>query len=337
MSASPATTPALSGAESRLLADPSVRIAALVVTVGALFWWLSDQYPADIPAFLPWDFFWIDYLCIAFPLAWYIRGLAMTPEVQRPHIMRRISFLLGVAIVYAVVQTRFVYLAQHMFFLNRMQQLGMHHMGPVLIALGWPGETIGKGMPDFMHRVVQNRWLQGFLRIVQNPLIAGTIFVGLLGLWLIPSVHLPAMISPALYDVMNLSMVIDGLLFWFLILDPRAKPEAAHSFAVRLITVIIVCFPEMLIGASLSFTTRSIYAYYDLCGRLFPAISAMEDQHIGGIIIWIPGSLISSAAFLIIMIHLRVQEDKLNGGKHTEDIVLPSGQRISSAGWTGRS
>ena len=213
----------------------------------------------------------------------------------------------------------------------------MHHLGPVLVALGWPGATIGKGMPDFLHRVIRNRVLQGFLRVVQNPLIAGAIFVGLLGLWLIPSVHLPAMISPALYDAMNLSMVIDGLLFWFLILDPRPAPEAAHSFAIRLVTVIIVCFPEMLIGASLSFTTHSIYAYYDLCGRLFPAISAMEDQHIGGIIIWIPGSLISSASFLIIMIHLRLQEDKQNGGKHTEDIVLPNGQRISSNAWTGRS
>jgi putative membrane protein len=132
-------------------------------------------------------------------------------------------------------------------------------------------------------------------------------------------------------------MVIDGLLFWFLILDPRPAPEAAHSYATRLITVIVVCFPEMLIGALLSFTTTSIYAYYDLCGRLLPSIGALEDQHIGGIVVWIPGSLISSAAFMIIMVHLRLQEDKAVGGNHQDDIVLPSGIRVSSASWTGRS
>jgi putative membrane protein len=323
--------------DSRLMADPSLRLSALVVLVGAVFYVLSDRYPADLPAFLPWDFIWTDYLCIAFPLAWYLRGLWLTPAGNRPHVLRRVAFLTGVALIYAVTQTRFVYFAQHMFFLNRIQQLGMHHIGPVLVALGWPGETIARGMPQFMHRLIRMRWLQAVLRVVQQPLVAGAVFVGLLALWLIPAVHLPAMISPVLYDTMNLSMVIDGLLFWFLILDPRPTPEAAHSYATRLITVILVCFPEMLIGALLSFTTTSIYAYYDLCGRLLPSIGALEDQHIGGIVIWIPGSLISSAAFMIIMVHLRMQEDKAVGGIHHDDIILPSGARVSSASWTGRS
>jgi putative membrane protein len=315
----------------------SFRLASFVVLVGATLWWTSEMWPAHMPAFLPWDFFWVDYLCLALPLVWYLRGLSLTPREEWPHPFRIVSFLSGIVVIYAVTETRFVYLAQHMFFLNRLQQLGMHHVGPVLVALGWPGAVIARGMPDFMHRVVRMRWLQAFLRVVQQPVIAGTIFAGLLCLWLIPQVHLPSMISPTLYNVMNLSMVIDGLLFWFLILDPRPAPEAAHGYGTRLITVILVCFPEMLIGADLSLTTQSWYPYYDLCGRLFPAIAALEDQHIGGIIIWIPGSLISSAAFLIIMLHLRLHEDKAAGGKHTDDIVLPSGVRISSASWTGRS
>lgn len=306
---------------ARLMANPSLRLSAVVVLLGAVLWFLSDRYPADIPAFLPWDFFWTDYLCIAFPLGWYLRGLWLTPAGSRPHVMRQVAFLTGVALIYAVTQTRFVYFAQHMFFLNRIQQLGMHHIGPVLVALGWPGATIARGMPPLMHRLIRMRWLKAALRVVQQPLIAGAVFVGLLGLWLIPAVHLPAMISPVLYDTMNLSMVLDGLLFWFLILDPRPTPEAAHSYATRLITVILVCFPEMLIGAMLSFTTTSIYAYYDLCGRLLPSIGALEDQHIGGIVIWIPGSLISSAAFMIIMVHLRMQEDKAGGGIHHDDII----------------
>ncbi|HVY13922.1 MAG TPA: cytochrome c oxidase assembly protein [Rhodopila sp.] len=321
----------------RLIADPSARLATVVIVVGAVLAWLANDYPADIPAFLPWDFYWTDYLCIAFPLAWYLRGLWLTPAGQRPHAMRRIAFLTGVALIYAVTQTRFVYFAQHMFFLNRIQQLGMHHIGPVLVALGWPGDTIARGMPAFIHRIIRARWLQSVMRVLQQPVVAGFIFVGLLALWVDPAVHFPAMISPVLYDTMNLTMVIDGLLFWFLILDPRPVPQAAHSYATRLVTVILVCFPEMIIGAALSFTTTSLYAYYDLCGRLIPSIGALQDQHIGGVVIWIPGSLISSAAFMIIMIHLRVQEDKAVDGKHRDDIVLPSGARVSSASWTGRA
>lgn len=336
MSATDANTGFRGTRPGRLITDPSMRIIALVIATGGVIAWLSDRYPADMPFFLPWDFFWIDYLCIVLPLIWYLRGLWLTPAGQRPHILRRVAFLTGVALIYAMTQTRYVYFAQHMFFLNRIQHLGMHHLGPWLVALGWPGATIARGMPAFMYRVIRARWLRAFLRVVQQPVIAGTLFVGLLAFWLIPSVHLPAMLSPVLYDTMNLSMVIDGLLFWFLILDPRPSPQAAHSYATRLITVILISFPEILLGATLSFTTTSIYAYYDLCGRLLPSIGAMEDQHIGGIIIWIPGSMMSSIAFLIIMIHLRMQEDKANGGKRTDDIILPSGARISSASWTGR-
>jgi putative membrane protein len=115
-----------------------------------------------------------------------------------------------------------------------VQNLGMHHLGPFLIALAWPGETLARGMPEAALRMVQQRWIQRLLRVVQNPVIAGLLFVGLVWFWPQPSVHFDAMISPVLYTTMNLSMVIDGLLFWFFILDPRPAPPARHSYAVRL-------------------------------------------------------------------------------------------------------
>ena len=236
--------------------DRSLRLTAMVLLLAALVWWACETWPAEMPVFLPWDFSWIDFLGIALPVAWYARGLRLTPAAARPHAMRTVAFLLGMTVIYAVTQTQFVYLAQHMFFINRLQQFGMHHLGPFLVALGWPGATIARGMPARLRRMFGARWLQRFMWFVQLPVIAGALFIGLLWLWLQPAVHLPAMISPVLYEVMNLSMVIDGLLFWFLILDPRPKPPARHGYATRLVTVILICFPEMLIGAQLTFTTE---------------------------------------------------------------------------------
>ena len=44
--------------------------------------------------------------------------------------------------------------------------------------------------------------------------MAAVLFVGLIYLWLVPTVHFRAMIDPDLYAVMNWSMVIvDGILF----------------------------------------------------------------------------------------------------------------------------
>ena len=197
-----------------------------------------------------------------------------------------------------------------MFFLNRLQHLGMHHLGPFLIALAWPGETIDRGMPEAGRRLVRGHWIQRVLRVVQNPVIAGLLFVGLVWFWLQPDVHFQAMISPVLYTTMNLSMVIDGLLFWCFVLDPRPAPPARHSYAVRLITCILVVFPQLFLGARLTFGVTPLYSYYDLCGRLFPSVSALLDQHLGGLVVWIPSSMMSSIAFMLMLNNIRIQEDR---------------------------
>jgi putative membrane protein len=316
--------------------DPSVRLAGLVLAVGAILWWATATYPAEMPVIAPWDFSWIEYLGIALPLVWYLRGLTLTEPAERPHGLRRTAFLAGIALIYGTLQTHFVYLSQHMFFLNRLQHLGMHHLGPFLIALAWPGETLDRGMPEAGRRMVRARWIRRVLRVVQTPVIAGLLFVGLVWFWLQPDVHFHAMISPVLYTTMNLSMVIDGLLFWFFVLDPRPAPPARHSYAVRLVTCILVIFPQLLLGARLSFGLTPLYSYYDLCGRLFPSVSALADQHLGGLVVWIPSSMMSSIAFMLMLNNIRIQEDRQCGGNSKDDIEIAPGVRVSSKGWTGR-
>lgn len=316
--------------------DPSVRLAGLVLAVGAILWWATATYPAEMPVIAPWDFSWIEYLGIALPLVWYLHGLTLTEPAERPHGLRRTAFLAGIALIYGTLQTHFVYLSQHMFFLNRLQHLGMHHLGPFLIALAWPGDTLDRGMPEAGRRMVRARWIRRVLRVVQTPVIAGLLFVGLVWFWLQPVVHFHAMISPVLYTTMNLSMVIDGLLFWFFVLDPRPAPPARHSYAVRLVTCILVIFPQLLLGARLSFGLTPLYSYYDLCGRLFPSVSALADQHLGGLVVWIPSSMMSSIAFMLMLNNIRIQEDRQCGGNSKDDIEIAPGVRVSSKGWTGR-
>lgn len=308
----------------------------MVLAAGAVLWWATTTYPAEMPVIAPWDFSWIEYLGIAFPLVWYLRGLALTPPDARPHLLRQTAFLAGLGLIEVTLQTHFVYLAQHMFFLNRLQHLGMHHLGPFLIALAWPGDTLQRGMPRIGRHLARAHWIQTALRIVQTPVIAGALFVGLVWFWLQPDIHFHAMISPVLYETMNLSMVIDGLLFWFFILDPRPSPPARHSYAVRLVTCVLVIFPQLLLGARLTFGLTPLYSYYDLCGRLFPSVGALLDQHLGGLVVWIPSSMMSSIAFMLMMNNIRLQEDRQNGGITQDDIEIAPGVRVSSKSWTGR-
>ncbi|MGH8114354.1 MAG: cytochrome c oxidase assembly protein, partial [Rhodanobacteraceae bacterium] len=90
-----------------------------------------------------------------------------------------------------------------------------------------------------------------------------------------------------------------GLLFWWLIMDHRPRPPARLSPGTRVFVALAVILPQILLGAFISMTTTDLYPIYDLCGRAFGGISPIMDQHLGGLIIWIPSSMMSVLAALI--------------------------------------
>jgi putative membrane protein len=283
------------------LAGVDAAVAVGLLACGAIIAWLSRNFPTEIPAWMPWRFSWSEFLATALSLWWYIHGVMLCRREERPSLWRSLSFVLGVVSIYSVLQTRFDYVAQHVFFLHRLQHLVMHHLGPFLIALAWPGAAIRRGMPAPLRPLLGKRFLLRLLHWVQQPLLASFLFVGLIYLWLIPAVHLQAMLNYNLYALMNWSMVVDGILFWYLVLDPRPAPPARISFVNRMITVVLVVFPQIIIGLYIALTTNDLYKSYDFCGRLFPSISAMTDQNIGGLIITVPAAMMSLIAFVVIL------------------------------------
>jgi putative membrane protein len=310
----------------------TVRAAyGVVFTLGALLFWLSRSHPSLMPAWTPWDFSWAEYLATALTLLWFCRGLALAPPAARPPVWRRAAFLLGIVAIYAVLQTHFDYMAQHMFFLNRVQHVVMHHIGPFLIALGGAGGAIKRGMPRWARQMSESRSVTTVIRIVQQPVLAAFLFVGLFYFWLIPAVHFRAMLDVRLYALMNWSMVLDGILFWSLVLDPRPKPPARVSFGIRAALAFGVMFPQILLGAVITFSRHDLYPYYTLCGRIFPSMDALTDQHLGGIVIWIPPAMMSVIGVLLVLNALRLHEEA-----QTETDDEASSIAAITDRWTGR-
>jgi putative membrane protein len=274
--------------------------AALIATAAGV-WWLGDRYPSLMPFWAPWDFSPPVFLTIVFALWWYARGLLLTPAEARPSTTRRVLFLAGVIAIYAVLQTRFEYLSQHMFFLHRVQHLVMHHLGPFLIAMAWPGQTLWRGMPAALRRMIRHPLILRGLSILQRPVLAAVLFVGLIFFWLIPPIHFFAMLSVGGYALMNWSMVLDGLLFWCLVMDPRPSPPASLSMVGRLVLVLVIQMPQIAGGAVIAFSGIDLYSYYALCGRIYAGIDAAMDQQIGGFIIIFPAAMMSVLAALIIV------------------------------------
>ena len=69
------------------------------------------------------------------------------------------------------------------------------------------------------------------------------------------------------------------------------------------LVVIAAIPPQIVLGAFIFFSPRELYPVYSICGRAFTWLSPMRDQQIGGLLVWIPGSMMSVIGALIALRH----------------------------------
>jgi putative membrane protein len=215
-----------------------------------------------------------------------------------------LGFYAGLVLIYAVTQTGLDYLAQYMFWVHRGQHLVLHHLAPFLLVLARPHEVLPYACPPRWRapaaRLLDSPWLRWPYRVLQQPVVASVLFVGIIFFWLLPEIHFDAMLSQGLYRLMNASVFVEGLLFWWLIVDPRGRNAGSIGFGPRIIMLWAVMVPQILLGAYISLSPSELYDVYAVCGRAWP-VSPLVDQQIGGLITWIPAAMMSVLGMLVVL------------------------------------
>jgi len=246
----------------------------------------------------PWEFSPLLLLCFAAGITLFVRG----QRVHKVNNTRKILFWSGVVLIYLSMHTMLDYYAERLFFMHRIQHLVLHHLGPLVLMLAYPGSVMRAGMPlswrTRLRRFNQTLAGRAIIAVMTNPIFVPALFVFLVIVWLIPSVQFYSMLDWRLYRLMNWSVVISGFMYWNLILDRRPGPPAAMSPGGRVISPIVTMAPQMLAGAIIAFTERDLYPLFDLCGRAI-TITPLMDQSIGGLTMWIPAAMTEVAGLLI--------------------------------------
>lgn len=256
---------------------------------------------------LPYEFSWLAVAFFGSAAVFYVRGCRALKQVEQgEHPGRQLLFWLGLGLAYMVLHSRFDYYAQFMFFIHRGQHLVLHHLAPILLCLANPWRVLAAGVPQGRTRQVLSRLLlsapvRWAYAIVQYPLVAGVLFFGLILFWLEPGIHFRAMLDQKYYLVMNWSMWLEGLLFWWLILDPRHPAQSATlGFGKRILLIWFVTIPQLWLGAYIATSREPLFDVYDVCGRAW-LIDPMNDQLLGGILTWIPPGMMAVLTMLIVL------------------------------------
>src|SRR3546814_5085736 len=99
-------------------------------------------------------------------------------------------------------------------------------------------------------------------------------------------------------------MLLDGLPFWWLILDRRPSPPAAIGFGGRIVALWLVMIGQILIRAIVGLAQHDLSPVYAICGPAF-ALTPLVDQELGGLLVWLPVAMLSVMAPFVVLSIIR--------------------------------
>jgi putative membrane protein len=145
-------------------------------------------------------------------------------------------------------------------------------------------------------------------RAVTHPLSAWTLHAAALWLWHAPRLYDAALTSAGIHAAQHLSFFGTALLFWWPLLQASPYRRLGHGLAVLYLFTTAV--HGSALGAFLSLSTRPWYPSYAEGAALW-GMTALQDQQLGGLIMWIPfGSLYTFAAIALLGHWLTQQEER---------------------------
>ncbi|MEI7036325.1 cytochrome c oxidase assembly protein [Fulvimonas yonginensis] len=250
---------------------------------------------------VPWEFSWVFLASFLLAAVLYWRG----SRALGMSFGRRLSFWVGMAMIYLSLHTYLDYYAEHEFFMHRIQQVLLHHLAPLLIVASYPGAALRAGLPLRWRA----RWLRPARRsapwraasaVLFNPALATFLFIAFILVWLIPSMQTLAMLDWRIYRFMNWTMLASGFIYWALVLDHRPRPPGRMTPGLRVLSPAITMTPQILAGAIVTFAKTDLYPIFEICGRAF-TFNVLTGQLIGGVIMWVPAAMIESIGGLLAM------------------------------------
>ena len=242
----------------------------------------------------------------------YARGLAHASIVQR------IGFAAGSALLLLALQSPIDALAAHSFALHQVQHVMVHALGPMLLGLSAPAAAMIAGMPSWLLRrayvpiasVGSARTAFAFL---SKPLVAAAHYIAALLFWLLPAVQKQALLDPLVHDLMHLSMLLAGLFFYFCVFDPRSPPVGS-GYGARVFALLSALFVNIPLGAYLSYKETLLYPAYGSAERA--GLTPLVDERLGGLIQYVPGSMMLVIAILLVLAAWHRREVRLQGWRN---------------------
>lgn len=169
----------------------------------------------------------------------------------------------------------------YLFGAHMVQHMILVYAAPPLLLLGMPGWLL--------RPVLRVKGVLPFARAVTRPLPALLAFNIVFTLYHIPLYYNAVVENHGLHIAAHLLFIVLAVITWWPILSPL--PEVPPlPYPLRLIYVFGQTFSGFLVGAFITNAPTVLYPFYAAAPRTW-GLSPLDDQRIGGLIMWVVGGV----------------------------------------------
>lgn len=188
----------------------------------------------------------------------------------------------------------------YLFSAHMAQHLILTLLFPPLFLYGLPAHVV--------RPFLRPRWVQAVGERMTRPVPAAAIFTIPIVLWHMPVFYEAAMRHHPLHIVQHLVFLASSVVMWWPVLSPVPELPRA-SYPGQLLYLFLLGIPMSIVGAMITLANDPLYPFYVAAPRVW-GLSAIDDQQIGGLIMWVPGGLVFWIAMTVVWFRWSVREER---------------------------
>lgn len=184
-------------------------------------------------------------------------------------------------------------LSDELFTFHMLQHEVLMLVAAPFLVLAAPGAAFAWALPESLRRPVTTGFsgLRPLWQLLTLPLLAWALQALVLWSWHLPALFQAAVRSELVHALQHLSFFLAAVIFWPSLVAGRAGE------GVSVISLFTTAVHSSLLGALLVFAPIVWYvSYLESAGHW--GLTPLEDQQLGGLIMWVPGGAVYLLAAL---------------------------------------
>ncbi|HEV2671544.1 MAG TPA: cytochrome c oxidase assembly protein [Gemmatimonadales bacterium] len=190
----------------------------------------------------------------------------------------------------------------YLFSAHMAQHLLLTLVFPPLLLYGTPGTVV--------RRLLRPRWVMAIGRVVTRPLAAALLFSAPIVVGHLPALYEAALRHHGLHIVQHLVFLTTAVIMWWPVLSPVPElPRLPHL--LQMLYLFLLGIPMSVTGALITLSDRVLYPFY--AAAPLPRVgglSPLDDQQIGGLLMWVLGGLMLWIVMTVIWFRYAVWDQR---------------------------